>query len=254
MPRRMPDHKNNNWKSFFDVIAPVYEQEIFTRNTIAEVDFIEAELKLLPGAAILDLGCGTGRHSIEFARRGYRVTGVDISSGMLAIARENAAKAGVTVEFIESAAQDFAPDRLFDAAVSLCEGALCLFADNDDIWGKDMAIFANIAKLLRPEKPFLITVLSAFRLIRSLSDKDVADGNADLFTLTTRTPVEVDVNGRKVTVQAIERYYTPPEIVRMVNRIGLKVDHVYGGTAGNWRRGEITLDEIEFMVIGHRKP
>ncbi len=249
----MNSKSDHTWKEFFDEIAPVYEHEVFTRNTLAEVDFIEAELGLTQGAAVLDIGCGTGRHAIELARRGYQVTGVDISSGMLAVARQNAARASVSVDFIECPAQNFSTDKRFDAAISLCEGALCLFADNDDVWSKDMAIFGNIATLLLPEKPFLITVLSAFRLIRSLSDASVAAGDADLFTLTTRYPTEVAMDGRKVAIRGIERYYTPPEMVRMVNRVGLKVDHIYGGTAGNWRRGPIHLDEIEFMVVGHRK-
>ena len=52
----------------------------FTKNTVAEVDFVLEELSLPPGSRILDVGCGTGRHAVELARRGYQITGVDISS------------------------------------------------------------------------------------------------------------------------------------------------------------------------------
>lgn len=244
------------WKTFFDQIADRYEREVFTLNTVPEIDFIVEELKLAAGASILDIGCGTGRHSIELARRGFKVTGVDISSGMLAVARENAAKAGVSVEFVECAAQDFVPARKFDAALSLCEGALCLFDDEDDIWSRDMAILANMAAALKDNGSFLVTVLNAFRLIRSVTDVDVAAGTVDLFTLTSR--FENEVNCREgdapVKVKGIERYYTPSELTRMVNRIGLKIDQIYGGTAGDWLRAPIKLDEIEFMAVGHKKP
>ncbi len=54
--------------------------EPFTRNTCAEVDFLVNVMELELGASVLDVGCGTGRHSIELARRGYKVTGVDMSS------------------------------------------------------------------------------------------------------------------------------------------------------------------------------
>lgn len=242
-----------SWKHYFDEIAPVYEDVILSRNTIAEVDFIEEELKLTSGASVLDLGCGTGRHSIELARRGYQLTGVDISPGMLAVARQNAEKAGVSINFVESPAQDFSTDQRFDAAISLCEGALCLFADDDNIWGKDMAIFGSMSELLLPGKPFLITVLNAFRLIRSISENELAAGIVDLFTLTSRFNTETIVDGGKISLQGIKRYYTPSEIVRMVNRVGLKVDKVYGGTAENSQRGPVQLDETEFMVVGHRK-
>jgi SAM-dependent methyltransferase len=244
---------SNEWRQFFDQVASEYDNEIFTRNSLAEVDFICEELQLKEGDSILDIGCGTGRHSIELARRGFKVTGVDMSGGMLEIARRKAREAGVEIELIQSAAQDFVAGHKYSAVVSLCEGALCLFNEEDNIWAKDMAIFASIAGALEPGSPFLITVLNAFAMIRRLSNADVAAGKADLFTLTTRNATEVKRNGIRAGITGIERYYTPSELVRMVNRVGLKVDRVYGGTAGNWGRRSIDLDEIELMVIGHCK-
>jgi SAM-dependent methyltransferase len=244
------------WKAFFDKVADRYEREVFTLNTVAEVDFIIEELELKAGASILDIGCGSGRHAIELARRGFNLTGVDISSGMLAMARKNAKEADVQVEFVECAAQNFTASKQYDAVLSLCEGALCLFDDDDDIWSRDMAIFANMAEALSSDGRFLITVLNAFRLIRSISDVDVAAGTVDLFTLSSRFENEVSGHDGEESVKicGIERYYTPSELVRMVNRIGLKIDKVYGGSAGGWLRGPLKLDEIEFMAIGRKKP
>lgn len=243
------------WKSFFDRTADRYERELFTLNTLPEVDFIMEELKLAAASSVLDIGCGTGRHAIELARRGLKVTGVDISSGMLAVARKNAAKAGVSVEFVECAAQNFVTSERYDAVLSLCEGALCLFDDNDDIWGKDMAILANMSTALKDSGRFMMTVLNAFKLIRSVNEVDIAAGTVDLFTLSSRFENTADCREGEepVKVCGIERYYTPAELVRMVNRIGLKVDHIYSGTAGVWQPVPLKLDEIEFMAIGHKK-
>jgi len=69
----------NLWEVFFDSHAPKYNDEVFTKNTAAEIDFLIAELGLPPASAILDVGCGTGRHSVGLAKRDYRVTGVDLS-------------------------------------------------------------------------------------------------------------------------------------------------------------------------------
>ena len=75
--------RRNEWEEFFDGHAPVYMDNSFTKNTVEEAEFVLEELGLPAGGRILDVGCGTGRHAVELARRGYRVTGVDISSGML---------------------------------------------------------------------------------------------------------------------------------------------------------------------------
>jgi SAM-dependent methyltransferase len=244
----------SEWQKFFQVVASNYDEEVFTRDTKNEVNFLVKELDLKAGASILDIGCGTGRHSIELAKRGYKITGVDFSSAMLNEARRKAKEAELEINFIESSAQDFIPEQKYDAVISLCEGALCLFNESDNIWAKDMAIFANMAEALEPGSPFLVTVLNAFRIIRESTDEDVESGKLDLFTLTTReefattTDKELAISGK-----GIERYYTPSELVRMVNRIGLKVDKVYGGTAGNWKGDRLKLDEMEIMVVGHRK-
>jgi SAM-dependent methyltransferase len=55
--------------------------------TLADVDFLEKTFDAKPGARLLDVPCGNGRHSIELARRGYRVTGIDLSEEFLAAAR-----------------------------------------------------------------------------------------------------------------------------------------------------------------------
>ena len=55
--------------------------------TLADVDFLEKTFGVKPGARLLDVPCGNGRHSIELARRGYRVTGIDLSEEFLAAAR-----------------------------------------------------------------------------------------------------------------------------------------------------------------------
>src|SRR3989338_9907778 len=69
-------------------------------NTEAECDFIEACLAAYgPSKAsrLLDIGCGAGRHTIELARRGYRVPGVDVSPEMVAFVPEESKKANLPV-------------------------------------------------------------------------------------------------------------------------------------------------------------
>ena len=67
--------------------------------TITEVDYLEAALIIPPGANILDVPCGNGRHAVALARRGYHVTGIDLSDEFLAAAREASREAGVKVDW-----------------------------------------------------------------------------------------------------------------------------------------------------------
>ena len=94
--------EGNTWEAFFDAHAPVYEDNVFTKNTIFEVDFLLEELSLQVGGSVLDVGCGTGRHSIELAKRGYALTGLDLSPEMLARGADAAKAAGVNVDWIHS--------------------------------------------------------------------------------------------------------------------------------------------------------
>ncbi|NBY12793.1 MAG: class I SAM-dependent methyltransferase [Actinobacteria bacterium] len=62
-----------------DHMGEAYLRYSFTKGTVQEVDFLVDELELTSSMSILDVGCGPGRHSLELARRGFRVTGIDIS-------------------------------------------------------------------------------------------------------------------------------------------------------------------------------
>jgi SAM-dependent methyltransferase len=141
----------SSWESFFDAHAPIYDENVFTRNTVAEVDFLLDELAIPPGSEILDVGCGTGRHAIELAGRGYVVTGLDLSSAMLARADSAARQRGVSVEWLQADATRFAFPSRFDAALCLCEGAFGLLGHDDDPIEQPLAILRNIALSLKPQ-------------------------------------------------------------------------------------------------------
>ena len=87
------------YESLFENYAKTYEKESFTKGTIGECDFIEKEIGYNKDLKILDIGCGTGRHAIELAKRGYQVTGIDLSDSMLMRAQENAKREHVQVAF-----------------------------------------------------------------------------------------------------------------------------------------------------------
>jgi SAM-dependent methyltransferase len=243
---------NHVWRRFFDGHAPHYMDNEFTRNTIGEVDFAIAELGLAPGAAVLDIGCGTGRHSVELARRGYRVTGVDISPGMLAQARQAAESAGVEVEWVQADATQYRAPAQFDAALCLCEGAFSLLGADDDPIGHDLAILRNVRAALRPGAGFLLTALNGIRHVRQIDQADVDAGRFDPANMVETCVMEWEAPGGMQSVTVRERGYVPTELRLLCEMAGFEVEHVGGGTAGDWGRRPVKLDEIELMVIARR--
>jgi cyclopropane fatty-acyl-phospholipid synthase-like methyltransferase len=244
--------RKNEWETFFDAHAPVYMENSFTKNTLEEVDFILEELKLPPGSHILDVGCGTGRHSVELAKRGYKVTGVDISSGMLSEAKKAASKAGIKVEWIHADASKFTSPGSFDAAICLCEGAFGLLGKDDDPLEHELSILRNINNVLKADKKLILTALNGFRMIRDHSQEDVETGKFDPITLVEVSSQECDTAEGKKSVWVKERGFIPTELAILLFQSGFKVEQIWGGTAGNWGRRKIDLDEMEIMVIARK--
>jgi len=242
----------NEWEEFFDGHAPVYMDNPFTTNTVKEVDFIIEELKLQPGCSILDMGCGTGRHSVELARRGYQVTGVDISAGMLAEAEKTARKASVEVTWIHSDATKFTSTSLFDAALCLCEGAFGLLGTDDDPLEHDLSILRNISAALKPGARLIMTVLNGCRMVRQHTQEDVEKSEFDPVTMVEIHPVEIEMSEGRRSVIVRERGYVPTELIGLSRLAGFETEYIGGGTAGNWGRRQLELDEMEIMLIARK--
>lgn len=245
---------NNNWEAFFDLHAPHYLKNGFTKNTASEVEFVIDELRLSEGNSILDVGCGTGRHSIMLAELGYKVTGVDISSGMLLEARKLAAEANVDVEWVHCDAAAYTPAKTFDAVICLCEGAFGLVGRDDEPVEHDMAILKNISDALKPKGRFILTTLNAYLKLRNLTQEDVDSGRFNPVTMVEHYMDEWDLPEGKKQVEVKERRYLPFELKQMFSQAGLKVENIWGGTLGNWaKRQSISLDEIEIMIVATKE-
>ncbi len=83
-----------------------------------------------PPASVLDLGCGTGSHALLLADRGYRVTGIDASAGMLRIARAKA-RGRPNLAFVRADMRRFDLRRRFDAAICMDGAFTHLLTDRD---------------------------------------------------------------------------------------------------------------------------
>lgn len=235
------------WERFHDLEAPTYDLQEYTRNAIAEVDFLIEALNLSAGESILDVACGTGRHSVELARRGYAVTGIDISAGMLAQAEAKARAAKVSVELIRANACSFCAPKQFDAAICLCEGAFGLLSSTDDPIEQPLSILRNISHSLKPGAKSLFTVLNGLRFIRSHAQADVEQQRFNPATMTAVS--EVPPSDGLPPMRLVERGFIPTELDLLFRLAGMSVLNMWGGTAGNWGRRTVELDEMEIMIL-----
>ncbi|MGI9598652.1 MAG: methyltransferase domain-containing protein [Acidimicrobiales bacterium] len=105
--------------NFFGPHSPYLAHPLLTpARTAVEVDWLELVLDPGPGGHILDIGCGFGRHSLELARRGYQVEGIDPSETMITAARSAAGQ--LTARFLVRSGADLTAENAFD-------GAVCMF-------------------------------------------------------------------------------------------------------------------------------
>ena len=139
----------NTWQTYFDNHAHEYMSQWFTHNWHQEADFLEQELTLAPGGRILDVGCGTGRHTVELAQRGYNVTGLDFSEGMLAQAKKRAQEADVEVNWVHADATQFTSEEKYDGAICMLEAAIGLIALDDDPHAHDLAVMRAVSNVLK---------------------------------------------------------------------------------------------------------
>ena len=246
------------YEALFANYAEHYDRENFVQGTCGECDFLEKEIDGDRRKKILDIGCGTGRHSVELARRGYDVTGVDLSDSMLERARTKARDLGLHIDFQRQDARKLPFSREFDLAIMLCEGAFPLM-ETDEM---NYRILANAAAALRPGGKLVFTTLNGlFPLFHSVKDflaSKTEDGNAtygpnsfDLMTFRDRSTVSVeDDSGDKKELNCDERYYVPSEISWLLRSLGFGQVSIHGAVLGAFSRAKaLTTEDFEMLVV-----
>ncbi len=222
--------------------------------TRAEVDFLIERLELEPGARILDLACGHGRHAVELAAMGFRVTGLDISEPSLAIARERAAERGVELELVRLDMSELRADSEFGAAFNFSSAFGYLPREQDD-----QEVLARVARALVPGGQFLIDTMNGQWLVRNFerrAGRKLASGTeiteerhydpATKRSSATWTLARSD--GSRSELRHSMRIYTCPELCGMFAKAGLQVNGLWGAVDGS----ELSVDSRRLIVRGRR--
>ncbi len=248
------------YEKLFDNYGKKYDKEIFTQGTIGECDFIEKELNYNKSLIILDVGCGTGRHSIELSKRGYMLTGIDLSESQLEKAREKAIANNLRIDFLRHDARNLPFENRFDAAIMLCEGGFPLM-ETDEM---NFEILKNVTKSIKNSAKLIFTTLNGlFPLHHSINEfhgenhHEGAHYKSETFDLMTLRDYNIttliDDDGNEHKLECNERYYVPSEITWLLKSLGFKKVEIFGAKIGAYsREDKLTTEDYEMLVVAEK--
>jgi SAM-dependent methyltransferase len=221
--------------------------------TQSEAEFVIDTMNLAPGAQVLDLGCGYGRHAMELAARGYHVVGLDLSPPLLVRGGEEAHRRGLTINFVCGDMRELDFENQFD-------GAYCLFSTFgyfDDETNKKT--LQNVARALKPHGKVLVEILNRDYVIQDLPTRVWWEGDGcvvleevELNYFSSRIQVNRSVvfdDGRQLEQEISVRAYSLHEVGKLMHAAGFRVLEVSGGYQmrgrffGNQSRHIIVLAE-----------
>lgn len=249
------------YESLFENYAQKYDKEVFVQGTLGECDFIEQEIAHNKSLKIIDIGCGTGRHSIELAKRGYQITGIDLSESQLNSAKEKAKKQGLKIDFQKHDARNLPFVGEFDLGIMLCEGAFPLM-ETDEM---NFEILKNVTRALKETGKLIFTTLNGlfplYHSVEKFCESASGEGNAtyksntfDLMTFRDyNTTVFEDDSGNKKELKCNERYYVPSEITWLLKTLGYKKIDIFGAKLGAFsRKDKLTPEDFEMLVVAEK--
>jgi SAM-dependent methyltransferase len=224
---------NKEYAQLYDLM---YSQE---KDYPAEVAFVEKifqEYALHPVNTILDFACGTGGHALEFAGKGYSLTGIDKSEDMLKVARQKTSSLCQNIIFSQAAMEDYVSKQLFDAVI-------CMFAAFDYLVLDETIASAlqNVYSSLNNSGLFVIDFwnLNKFKNhTEKFRVKDIKHGNSRLIRISETTNLNHEnilqmkikclyIKGTQIIEELNEvhymRYFEIEEITRMMTEHGFEV-------------------------------
>jgi len=223
------------WEDLFNDDYVRTMEKITDGQIAREVDFIEESLSIERGGAVLDLACGTGRHAIELARRGYEVVAFDLSLSMLARAGEDAQDREAKLNFVQGDMREMAFDEQFDGIYSW-NTSFGYFEED-----KNAQVIDRLHRALKAGGMFLLDVVNRDFIIRqspSLAwfegDGCVCMDEMSVDFITSRMKVKRTMmldDGRSREIEYSMRIYSLHELGKMLHEHGFKVTEVSGRTA-----------------------
>jgi len=246
---------SNEWyESFFSPLALEFWRAIVpSAATEAEVAFVERALGLERPARLLDLPCGHGRHALALARRGHRVTGIDLAPSAVQSAAAEAVRLGLSAEFRVGDMRHPPRGARFD-------GALCLGNSFGYLAHGDFVRFlGEMREALRPGGRWVIDTGTAAESI--LPGFELGERVLEAEGIRFRVEMRHDVlEGRLVERVWLDRgtehaegtvsysIHTVAELRRLLEAAGWRVLGAYGTLESR----EFTIGDSRLLLVAER--
>ena len=224
----------------------------------SQIDGVERFMRLEPRSRVLDLGCGSGRRTIELARRGHRVLGVDPDERALAAARAAAKDEKLNIHFMKADVRAISYRSEIDAVVSL-DGAFGQLPNDRD----DLRCLEAARKALKPSGLLLLDTLNKEWLMRHFEPNfweqgEEGKGAVVLDQITfdfergrlDNRRVIVGADGKRTPSFVSIRVYALTELKSQLERAGLVYLQSWGGFDGS----AYGMDSARVVVLAQRPP
>ncbi|MDH3267752.1 MAG: class I SAM-dependent methyltransferase [Ignavibacteria bacterium] len=167
------------------------------------VELIVNNLNIKSDSKILDMACGSGRHAINFAKRGFDVTAVDLSQWLLSVAKENARENDVKIDFVFSDILDFKTTQKFSLALNLFTSIG--YFDNDE---DNFRVILKAYDLLIDGGYFVIDYFNKNYLVKNLIPTSVFSENG--MRITQNRTIQGNRVVKNITLEnsgSVEEFY-----------------------------------------------
>lgn len=221
----------------WDDFAPVVFRAKVREKAAAEVERVIELAGVPPGGAVLDLPCGVGRHALELARRGYRVTAVDRTRSYLDEGRRRGAEEKLDIEWVEADMREFSRPRAFDCALNIYT-SFGYFEDPGD----DRRVIENYATSLRPGGRLVMEMFSKEILARDFRKRDWTELEDGTILLEERAVEDAwrRLRCRWIALRGAERHehelvvrhYSAAELIDLLERCGFAEAEAFGSLEG----------------------
>jgi SAM-dependent methyltransferase len=242
----------NWWEKFFDEYYPeVYAN--LEALTSREADGVVRILGVKTGKSILDLCCGYGRHSLELARRGFKVTGYDLSSCFLKRAIKTAESLKLKVKFVQGDMREIPFKSKFDAVINMFTSFGYFQSERENL-----QVLKGVSKVLKPKGSFLLDIINREFILRNfqrrrwVQKKDfwmLEDSLFDPFTSrqeTTRTLIFENQPKKEYFFSL--RLYTLTEIILSLKKAGFLTEQVFG----DFELNEYSIDSPRMILLAKK--